>query len=329
MKNKASIAAISALAITVAGTAFAWEPGDFGGVSDNWANSPHLARNLEHPTGTWQGLKDLGLLEQFPATTILDNPDIARTEDGFPDIFGEWDFEWSRIGPQQADEDRHIPAEDNYRLMPEDFVSEAKYQEWQDRSLADIPTNNCVPHHAPRIALRTSNLEIVRTGPSATIDKVIFLHEQFNVIRKAYVSYHPEPDMAARPTWGTTTGEWIDRSGDGKPDTFVAVTRGMQGNWVDQTGVVYETGAVLTEEWWLNPDGVMVQHWILEDPKTYAHPMHHVQYFKRYDKEADAVFDEYVCNLESARVELVMQRYQNPASGAAETPAPASSGNGN
>lgn len=282
----------------------AWQPGDFGNSTNLWEGSPHLERNLANPTDVWTALV------WPPTNEMLESTDVPRTTDGLPDIFREWDFEWARIGPQQADGERHLSAEEGHRILREDFASERRFKEWETRSLVDIPTNNCVPHHSPRMAVRASNLEIVRSGDNALIDKVIFLHEQFNVIRKAYISLHPEPDLAARPTWGTANGEWIDRSGDGEVDTLVVVTRGMVGSWVDQTGVTYETGTVLTEEYWLNEDGTkMYQHIIIEDPKTYAHPIHHTQNFQVWPTAEEAVYDEYVCNLESARPDLIMQRY--------------------
>ena len=329
MKHGVAVLAASAIAVSFAFGALAqdatWKPGDFGSVENLWAGSPHLQRQLASPTATWKELADQGLLESFPKPSYLDSPNMPRTADGLPNIFGEWEFHWARLGPQQADDERHLSAEEGDRILPEDFANDKMFEEWKTRKLADIPTNNCVPHHAPRIALRTSRMEVVRSAPGSMIDKVIFLHQQFNIIRKAYISYHPEPDLASRPNWGTSIGEWIDRSGDGQVDTFVMTTRGMEGSWIDQTGVTYETGATLTEEYWLNADGSeMIQHWILEDPKTYSHPIHHVQWFTRYTDIKDAVYDEYVCNLESARPELILQRYLNtgtPAAGDAATPA--------
>ena len=118
------------------------------------------------------------------------------------------------------------------------------------------------------------------------------------------------------PCW--TRQPWphnLNQTASGKPGAVQ-----FEGSWADQTGVTYETGAVLTEEYWLNADGtIMIQHWILEDPKTYAHPLHHVQWFTRFAMKQDAVFDEYVCNIESARPELILQRYATAPAAASGT----------
>src|SRR5690606_22338774 len=102
------------------------------------------------------------------------------------------------------------------------------------------PSNKCIPHGGARIMSTPYKLEIVRSGEGARFEKVIFLNEQFNIIRRAYMDAEIEENTDVRGIWGTSHGEWVDRSGDGQMDTLVVETTGLNGSWVEQTGLVYE-----------------------------------------------------------------------------------------
>jgi len=251
-----------------------------------------------------------------PPNEVLDSPDVPRTADGLPNIFSEWAPNWRTIAPNGR-EPRELHEGD--RILPEDFASEEKYLEWVNRDLQENPSNTCVPHGGGRIMSTPYKLEIVRSGEGARFEKVVFLNEQFNIIRRAYMDQAPEPDVDVRGIWGTSTGAWEDRSGDGQMDTLVVKTTGLKGSWVEQTGLVYADGAEVQEEYWLSEDGnILHMLYTLTDPVTYAHPIQHHIWWSKPTTDAQATHDEYVCFIESAAPELLLEKYQKQAAAAAQ-----------
>lgn len=245
-----------------------------------------------------------------PSKETLESAKIPRTADGLPNIFAEWVANWRTIAPDGR-EPRELRPTD--RIKPEDFASKEKYMEFVNRDMRSSPQNSCDPSGAPRIVSSPYKLEIVRSEEGARLEKVIFLNEQYNIIRRAYTGdFKIQPNLEVRGKWGASNGEWQDRSGDGKPDTFFVKTTGLNGNWLEQPGLVYEDGTEFTEEYWLSEDGNILH--MLEtiiDPKTYSKPIKHHVWWNRAKTDAEATHDEYYCNVESATPELLLLRYNN------------------
>lgn len=228
-----------------------------------------------------------------PPNSVLDSPDVPRTEDGLPDVFAEWLDHYQPLIPR-GQATRDLRAEDGDLVLPEDFVSPEAYQAFLDRSAAENPQIICIPPMAGRIVGQPYKLEILRSGDGARLDKIVFLHEVESVIRKAYLDYPDlEPNLDLRPYWGTSKAKWEDRSGDGQMDTLAVHTEGIVGGWIEQIGLTYETGATVDEVYWLNEDGSILHlDYTLTDPKTYAHPIKHHIWWERADNDADATFNE-------------------------------------
>ena len=253
-----------------------------------------------------------------PDPAVLESADVPRTEEGLPDIFSEWTANWRTIAPNGQDV-RFLSAEEGHRIVPSDFASEEEYLAWVNRDESTHPANRCIPHGGPRIMSTPYKLEIVRSGDSARLDKIILLNEQWHIIRRVYMDDNAEervlPNEDVRGIWGTSYGDWVDRSGDGQVDTLRVETVGINGpSWLEQTGLVYSDEATFTEEYWLSEDGnILHMLYTLNDPVTYSNPIEHHIWWDRATTDAEATHDEYVCFVESARPELLLERYQNQA----------------
>lgn len=244
-----------------------------------------------------------------PSKEVLESPDMPRTADGLPDIFSEWVDHYQPLHPR-GQPDRILRPEDGDLILPEDFASEEQYQAFLDRDTGTNPQITCIPPGVARVVGQPYKLEIVRSGPGAFLDKIVFLHEVEHIIRKAYFGKPIEPDVDLRPYWGTSTAEWVDASGDGKIDMLVVETEGFRGSWLEQIGFTYADGSTLREEYWLNEDGSILHlREILTDPKTYSHPIEHHIWWERANTAEKARFDEYHCAIDTAQPQRIMERY--------------------
>ncbi|MBP1884359.1 hypothetical protein [Sinorhizobium mexicanum] len=245
-----------------------------------------------------------------PSKETLESTKIPRTADGLPNIFAEWVANWRTIAPDGR-EPRELRPTD--RIKPEDFASKEKYMEFVNRDMSTNPANRCIPSGGARIVSSPYKLEIVRTEEGARHQKVVFLNEQYSIIRRAYVGdFKIQPNQEVRGQWGASNGEWQDRSGDGKPDTFFVKTTGLNGSWLEQPGLTYDDGTEFTEEYWLSEDGNTL-HMLetITDPKTYSKPIKHHIWWSRAKTDAEAVHDEYICYVESATPELLLLKYNS------------------
>ena len=254
-------------------------------------------------------------LQQFwaeipPSKKTLESPNVPRTHDGLPDIFGQWRSNWRTLAPNNL-HDRKLTEKD--QIQQKDFATEADYLDWVNRDLNTSPSVMCIPNGAARFFSNPYLVEFFRTGEHSRYDQILAVDEIYHGMRHFFMdpNVEIEPNKWTRGNWGVSKGQWQDRSGDGKVDMLVVETVGLTANWIDQTGLTHDDGATLTEEFWLNDDGsILHMLWTLTDPKTYAHPIKQHFWWNRPSQDDSPIFEEYICSFDSAEPEQYLERFQ-------------------
>src|SRR5205085_11895123 len=119
-----------------------------------------------------------------------------------------------------------------------------EYQAIYEANLADMlkggqgidPTYSCVASGMPRMMIGYSPLEFVVTPETTDI----LMERDHDPFRRIYTDGRNFPANMAdnRQFTGYSIGKWLDEDGDGRYDTLVVETRGIQGPRVlDGTGI--------------------------------------------------------------------------------------------
>jgi hypothetical protein len=171
----------------------------------------------------------------------------AFDETKYPDLKGQWRRATNTgllaggAGGLRFDESKPPSRAPNLGQEP---PLTPEYQAIYEANLADMekggqgidPTYSCVAAGMPRFMIGYSPMEIVVT-PDVTYMLAERDHDHF---RRIYTDGRDfPPNMADNPQFnGYSVGKWLDEDGDGRYDTLVIETRGMQGPRVyDATGI--------------------------------------------------------------------------------------------
>src|ERR1700678_1740833 len=173
---------------------------------------------------------------------------IAASEEAkYPDLKGQWRRAGTGgllaggAGGLRWDESKPPSTASNLGQEP---PLTPEYQAIYQANLADMekggqgidPTFSCVSPGMPRVMIAYSALEFVVT-PDTTY---VLLERDHDHYRRIYTDGRDYPaNMALEPRFlGYSLGKWLDEDGDGRFDTLVAETRGMEGPRVfDATGI--------------------------------------------------------------------------------------------
>ena len=171
----------------------------------------------------------------------------AADDNRYPDLKGQWRRATNAgllaggAGGLRYD-DSKPPA--NTPSLGQEPPLTPEYQAIYEANLADMlkggqgidPTFSCVASGMPRMMIGYSPLEFVVT-PETTYILMERDHDHFRRIHTDGRDF--PPGMADNPQFsGYSIGRWIDEDGDGRYDTLVVETRGIQGPRVfDATGI--------------------------------------------------------------------------------------------
>lgn len=151
-------------------------------------------------------------------------------------------------------------------------------------STIDDPILRCVSDGLMRMSHGPFDIEIVEAR-----DRIIVLHEDLHEVRRIFMDGRGFPDGIddAHLSMGYSLGRW-------EGSTFVIETRGLKRAVWDAAGMPFNAGAVVTERWYLDDDGILHIEFSLSDPINYRRPilMHQV----RERLPDDSEVGEYSCD---------------------------------
>jgi hypothetical protein len=139
--------------------------------------------------------------------------------------YPDWNGQWERIGAAGFDpakpsgRSQQPPLTTEYRA-----VWEAHLAEEASGGQTYNPMAHCIPTGMPRMMIAYQPLEFLVT-PEMTYVQFAFLRE----MRRIYTDGRGWPNAIVPTYSGLSIGEWIDENHNGRYDTLVVETRGMEG----------------------------------------------------------------------------------------------------
>jgi len=140
-------------------------------------------------------------------------------------MYPDWKGEWSRIGDWGWDPTRPRGAGQQAPLT-------AEYQAILEASIADqarggqgnYPGDRCLPYGMPGMMFPYRGMEFVITA-----DVTYILLEHMGQRRRIYTDGRAWPEKMTPAFNGYSIGRWVGERGNGRYDTLLIETRGMQG----------------------------------------------------------------------------------------------------
>jgi hypothetical protein len=220
-------------------------------------------------------------------------PKPARLADGSPNWTGFWtpigglldrNFGPGYVPPPQSSGARPAPPADPFKLKS---PYKEKYADLVKRNAAGEvvfdPGALCLPSGMPRMMNMVYGMEVLQTAGQVTITS-----EYQAISRRIWTDgrKHP-PEDELDPTYnGHSIGHW-------EKDVLVVDTVGLRGDTVfDQIGLMHSDKMRLTERFFQETPGVLVDEITVIDPDVFEAPWKIV---KRYGYRPELSLQEFVC----------------------------------
>jgi hypothetical protein len=145
----------------------------------------------------------------------------ASDDASYPD----WNGEWSRIGDWGWDPTRPRGAGQQAPLTAEyQAVLEASIADQARGGQGNYPGDRCLPYGMPGMMFPYRGMEFVITA-----DVTYILLEHMGQRRRIYTDGRAWPEKMTPAFNGYSIGRWVDQGRDGRYDTLLIETRGLQG----------------------------------------------------------------------------------------------------
>lgn len=225
---------------------------------------------------------------------------LGYVPEGYPD----WHSQWQRVGGVSF-----LPAGVTLEDVPLTEDGRAAYDAGKAAQAAggqgNDPTYRCIPPGMPRAMTVVYPMEILIT-PQVTY----FAIEYANQLRRVYTDGRDWPEFIEPQFSGYSIGEWEDTDGDGVYDVLHVETREMKGpRSFDSDGIPLHPNneTVVFERIALDP----------EDPDVLVNEITtHDDYLtepwttiRRYTREREPIWFEYVCAEDNNHVEIAGENY--------------------
>ncbi len=176
-----------------------------------------------------------------------------RTEDGHPDLSGNWQPNAIRQNVDMVGSGVDVP------MLPDALALYKKRKESQSR---EDPEARCLPPGVPRMSTTPYPWTIVQTPKLI----VIVYEGGAHIWRKVFMDGRPH-DPNVEDTWlGDSIGHW-------EGDTLVVETVGQTDrSWLDESGIPHSKDMKVTERITRPDYGHLEITHIIDDPKTFSHP---------------------------------------------------------
>lgn len=225
---------------------------------------------------------------------------LGYVPEGYPD----WHSQWQRVGGVSF-----LPSGVTIGDVPLTEEGRAVYDEGKATQArggqGNDPTYRCIPPGMPRAMTVVYPMEILIT-PQVTYVAI----EYANQLRRIYTDGREWPEFIEPQFSGYSIGEWEDTDGDGTFDTLNVETRRMKGpRSYDSDGIPLHPNneTVVFEKIHLDPEDedVLVNEITTHDDFL-TEPWTTV---RRYTRERNPTWFEYVCAEDNNHVEIAGENY--------------------